>query len=135
MRLSRLLQRCPPGRNVRRLLKGTMEGTMAVGEGVMTSTPKEVEGDMREEGEGKETGEAEGEQEGATIRVEEEGAMEEETTRVTFRILDTMGGAGADTTTTTTKTETGITREVGVGDPVEGEDAVVEAGEEEGVRI
>lgn len=145
MRLSPLLQRCLPGRNVRMLPKElTTEATMAevgmeVGGGATTSTPKVVEGDMRGEGEEEEaTGEAEGEeQEGATTRVveEEEEATEEETTRATFRTLDTT--AVEDTTTTTTRTEAGTTRGVGVEDLGEGEGVVVGegAGEEEGGRI
>lgn len=123
-----------------------MEGNMAevgtgVGEGATSSTTKVAEGDTREEVEGKETGEAEAEeQEGATIRVEEEEAMEEEeeTTRATFRTLGTM--EVVVTMTTTTRMEAGITRGVGVEDLGEGGDVVVEeeevaAGEEEGGRI
>lgn len=120
-----------------------MEGNMAevgmeVGEGATSSTTKVAEGDTREEAEGKETGEAEAEeQEGATIRVEEEEAMEEETTRATFRTLGTM--EVVVTMTTTTRMEAGITRGVGVEDLGEGGDVVVEeevaAGEEEGGRI
>lgn len=143
MRLSPLLQRCLPGRNVRMLPKEltteatTAEVGMEVGGGATTSTPKVVEGDMRGEGE-EATGEAEGEeQEGATTRVVEEEATEEETTRATFRTLDTT--AVEDTTTTTTRTEAGTTRGVGVEDLEEGEGVVVEvgegAGEEEEGRI
>lgn len=120
-----------------------MEGNMAevgmeVGEGATSSTTKVAEGDTREEVEGKETGEAEAEeQEGATIRVEEEEATEEETTRATFRTLGTM--EVVVTMTTTTRMEAGITRGVGVEDLGEGGDVVVEeevaAGEEEGGRI
>lgn len=140
MRLSLPLQRCHPGRNVRMLPKEatTVEAGMEVGGAVTTSTPKVVEGDMREEGE-EGTREAEGEdQEGATNRVVEEEAMAEEATRATFRTLDTT--AVEDTTTTTTRTEAGIMRGVGVEEPGEREDVVVEAaaeeaGEEEGGRI
>lgn len=117
--------------------EGTTEGNMAelgtgVGEGATSSTTKVAEGDTREEVEGKETGEAEAEeQEGATIRVEEE-----ETTRATFRTLGTM--EAVVTMTTITRMEAGITRGAGVEDLGEGGDAVVEeevAGEEEGGRI
>lgn len=141
MRLSLPLQRCHPGRNVRMLPKEatTAEVGMEVGGAVTTSTPKVVEGDMREEGE-EGTREAEGEeQEGATNRVveEEEEAMAEEATRATFRTPDTT--AVEVTTTTTTRTEAGIMRGVGVEEPGEQEDVVVEeaeeAGEEEGGRI
>lgn len=123
--------------------EGTMEGNMAeagmgVGEGATSSTTKVAEGDTREEVEGKETGEAEAEeQEAATIRVEEEEAMEEETTRATFRTLGTM--EVVVTMTTITRMEAGITRGVEVEDLGEGGDVVVEevvaAGEEEGGRI
>lgn len=122
--------------------EGTMEGNMAelgmgVGEGATSSTTKVAEGDTREEVEGKETGEAEAEeQEGATIRVEEEEATEEETTRATFRTLGTM--EVVVTMTAITRMEAGITRGVGGEDLGEGGDVVVEevaAGEEEGGRI
>lgn len=116
--------------------EATMEGTMGVGGGATTSTPKVVEGDMSEVVE-EVTGEAEGEeQEGATTRVvgEEEEAMEEETARATSRSLDTM--AAEPTTTATSRTEAGITRGVEVEDLGEGEDvAVGEAGEGGGGRI
>lgn len=123
--------------------EGTTEGNMAeagmgVGEGATSSTTKVAEGDTREEVEGKETGEAGAEeQEGATIRVEEEEAMEEETTRATFRTLGTL--EVVVTMTTITRMEAGITRGVGVEDLGEGGDVVAEeavaAGEEEGARI
>lgn len=94
MRLSLLLQRCLPGRNVKTLLKGgdtTVGLGKEVARGAITSTPNVAVEDMKEEGVSMET-RGEGEEE-AIIRGEqgEEVAMEEGgTIRATSRTLDTM---------------------------------------------
>lgn len=160
MRLSLLLQRCLPGRNVRMLRK--VEDTivavvMEVARGATTTTPKVDVEDMREE----ETGEVEEEapevgrcreagaikvEEGEAVTIkaiikmqevvrgEEGGAVMEEqgTTKAASRTLATMEGEVV-TTTITTMMEAGIRTGGWVEEVVEGgEEEVEEAGEVEG---
>lgn len=165
MRLSLLLQRCLPGRNVRMLRK--VEDTivavgMEVARGATTTTPKVDVEDMREEEE--ETGEVEEEapeggrcREAGAIKVEEgeaviikaiikmqevvrgeEGGvvMEEQgTTKAASRTLATMEEEVV-TTTITTMMEAGNRTGGWVEEVVEGgEEEVEEAGEVGGGRI
>lgn len=107
MRLSRLLQRCPPGRSVRMLPKAedTMVGvaTEAAG-GATITTPKVAVEDMREEaGEDMERGEVEEEvAEGGRCRVAGEKVVEEVevvTTRATIKIQEVIRGEEGEVVT------------------------------------
>lgn len=154
MRLSLLLQRCPPGRSVRMLPKAedTMVGVgMEAAGGAMITTPKVVVEDMREEAEeDMETGEVEEEAGGRCREAGEMGVEEEEavTTRAIIKMQEVIRGEEGEvvtegatkeasttlatmeeeeeevTMTITTKMEAGIRREVGV-------EEVGGAGEEE----
>lgn len=115
MRLSRLLRRCPPGRNVRMLPKAedTMVGVgTEVAGGATITTPKVAEEDMREEAEADmETEEVEEEAAGGgRCREAGETEVEEEevvTTKATTKMQEAIRGEEGEAVTE----EEGTTKE------------------------
>lgn len=115
MRLSRLLRRCPPGRNVRMLPKAedTMVGVgTEVAGGATITTPKVAEEDMREEAEvDMETEEVEEEAAGGgRCREAGETEVEEEevvTTKATTKMQEAIRGEEGEAVTE----EEGTTKE------------------------